>query len=340
MIANITTQIRYDAEQQHSETALELSRPMERAALNDAQQLLVRDNIGLVRVHMKHYVDRHGVPWTKREWEDLFQDGCLGLIRAAQDFNPLGKIPFAAFALPRIHSAVRRAMLKRHGNGVAGAGGDASAKRSLFGVSEKPDWSPRKPRRSTHDESPLDALGDWKGANKDTVGVRLREKYERAVHRAVACVLAQGDADDTQAEIVRALATDRHLVPDAHARRPYRQIARRTNAPYTRVIQYDRQLREAIRRGLEGDPEFSELLRMTRAEPRGVESPVDDQFEKHLARLSAAELLQRLLNTCGERREHMVGRLFELAAPSLHEAIRKELEQLPIDAREQLLSES
>jgi DNA-directed RNA polymerase specialized sigma subunit len=88
-----------------------LNRPMTRAALDDARRDLVRNNIGLVHVHMKHYVAPHHIPWTQREWEDLVQEGCLGLIRAAQDFKPESKIPFAAFALPRIHTAIRRVML-------------------------------------------------------------------------------------------------------------------------------------------------------------------------------------------------------------------------------------
>jgi hypothetical protein len=231
-------------------------------------------------------------------------------------------------------------MLQRFGTGVAFAGGDSPAKRSLFGLSEKPDWSPRKPRRSSPDDGPLDALGDWWGCNNDTVGVRLREKYERAVHRAVAQVLEQRGSNDAFGEIVRALAADRHLVPDAHARKPIRQIAIRLNAPYARVTQYDRHLSLAIRCGLEGDPEFAELQRMARAEPRGVDAPADDQLECSLAKLGAAELLQRLLHGSGEQRVKMMGKFFSLAGPSLLEAIRTELESLPPAAREDLLCHS
>jgi|CXWL01.1.fsa_nt_gi hypothetical protein len=344
MIPDATTKLKFKIPQNTShherQTHGDLNPPMDRAALDDTQRILVKDNIGLVYVHMKHYVARHRIPWTQREWEDLVQEGCLGLIRAAQDFNPLGKIPFAAFALPRIHTAVRRAMLKRFGTGVAFAGGDSPSKRSLFGMAEKPDWSPRKPRRRADDGNPLDALGDWWGCNSDTIGVRMREKYERAVHRAVAHVLEGGESDDAHGELVRALASDRHLVPDAHARKPFRQIAKRLHAHYTKVTQCDRQLSLAIRRGLEGDPEFAELQRMAREQPRGVDTPVDEPLNRSLARLGAAELLQRLLHSPGEQRGKMMGKFFCVAAPSLLQAIGSELESLPVSAREDLLCHS
>ncbi len=317
-----------------------VARRMERAALDESRQALVRNNIGLVYVHMKHYVARHRVPWTQREWEDLVQEGCLGLIRAAQDFNPQGRIPFAAFALPRIHTAIRRVMVQRFGSGTAFAGGEAAAKRSLFGVSQRPDWSPRKPRRNSGDENPLDALGDWRGSNKDTLGIRLREKYERAVRRAVACVTQRDDSKQADAELVRVLATDRHLVPDEHGRRSFRDISRRLNAPYTRVIQCDQKLRVEIRRCLENDPEFTELQRRSQIEPRGVDAPAGERLDRELARLSAAELLQRLLHSPGGQREKTMTRLFEVAGPSLFEAIHLAIESLPIEAREDLLGES
>jgi RNA polymerase sigma factor (sigma-70 family) len=330
----------YETSPLSGEPPIHLQRPMQRAALNDQQQLLVKGNIGLVYVHLKNYVTPHRIPWTRREWEDLVQEGCLGLIRAAQDFNPQGKIPFAAFALPRIHTAVHRFMTQRFGNGIAFAGGESPAKRSLFGTSHKPDWSPRKRRRNPADDDPLELLGDWWGSNEDTLGVRMREKYERAVHRAVAQILAQSESNDTHGELLRTLAADRHLVPDAHARKQYRQIASRTGAPYARVIQLDRQLRETIRVSLGRDPEFAELQRIARAEPRGVDTPVNENFEQSLARLSAAELLQRLLHSPGERREKLVKRLFDQATQSLLQAIRNELESLPVAAREDLLHDS
>src|SRR3990172_4876630 len=82
-------------------------------ALTDEQRRLVRDNVGLVAVHLRRNVANLIHPKREREWEDLFQEGCLGLIRAATAFRAERGIPFAAFALPRIHNAVSRALVTK-----------------------------------------------------------------------------------------------------------------------------------------------------------------------------------------------------------------------------------
>ena len=130
-----------DLESPHRSVRLDSARL---APLNDEQRSLVQQNTGLVYVHMKNYVNPLGIPWTRREWDDLIQEGTLGLIRAAQKFDPARNIPFAAFALPRIHTAVRRAMLKRFGSGVAFGGGPPVYKSSYFQDVRNLDWLPRK----------------------------------------------------------------------------------------------------------------------------------------------------------------------------------------------------
>jgi hypothetical protein len=201
---------------------------------------------------------------------------------------------------------------------------------------QRPGWSPRKPRRNAASQCPMERLGDWWGANEDTIGVRLREKYERAVGRAVAKVeKEQGDGAET-GELIRAVAADRHLLPDEHDRKSYREIARRTDAPYAKVIQTDRLLQMEIRRGLENDPEYVELKKLAGTEPRGVDTPAGEALDQQLARIGAAEILQRLLDTSGELRHCLVDRLLGIAPTSLLESIRRELESLPVESREQL----
>ncbi|MCC7293149.1 MAG: hypothetical protein IT449_13905 [Phycisphaerales bacterium] len=81
--------------------------------LSDAQRRLVADNCGLVAVHLRRHVFNLREPRRDREWEDLFQEGCIGLLRAAVRFDEAAGIPFAAFALPRIHQAVSLAIQER-----------------------------------------------------------------------------------------------------------------------------------------------------------------------------------------------------------------------------------
>ncbi|MCH9002296.1 MAG: hypothetical protein IIC02_06955, partial [Planctomycetes bacterium] len=81
--------------------------------LSDTQRKLVSENIGLVAVHLRRHVANLAEPRRDREWDDLFQEGCLGLAAAAERFRPERGIPFAAFALPRIHNAVSKALQRR-----------------------------------------------------------------------------------------------------------------------------------------------------------------------------------------------------------------------------------
>jgi DNA-directed RNA polymerase specialized sigma24 family protein len=299
-----------------------MQRPLERAALSPQRRELVRANIGLVHVHLRSYRTR-GSEWTRREWDDFVQEGCLGLIRAAQDFDLAGRIPFAAFALPRIHKAVHRALMERHSAeiGVRSLG--------IGGVLE-----PRGRARPGLND-PVEALRDWHGTGPDTVGDRLRGKYDRAVRRALARQMTHQTLKAHQS-VLKCLCAERLLIPDPAVRKPYRRIAAEHGVPYARVTQLDRMLRMSVARTLENDPEFAELRRIARAQSDGVDTRPDPALNAHLARVTAAELLQRTLQSPAERRSRIVERLLELAPASLPAAIRRELESLPAEAREEL----
>ena len=81
--------------------------------LTEEQRRLVRENIGLVGVHLRRHLADLAVPRRDREGDDLFQEGCLGLVQAARRFDPEGGIAFPAYALPRIHKAVSKALYRK-----------------------------------------------------------------------------------------------------------------------------------------------------------------------------------------------------------------------------------
>lgn len=84
--------------------------------LKEDQRRLVRENIGLVGIYLRKNVNNLARPRHDREREDLFQEGCLGLIRAAATFEPERGMTFAAFAWPRIHHAVSLALRTKFSN--------------------------------------------------------------------------------------------------------------------------------------------------------------------------------------------------------------------------------
>ena len=67
-----------------------------------AREKLVADNIALVKHIVKRFTGR-GV-----DYEDLFQYGCIGLVKAIDRFNPDYEVRFSTYAVPLILGEIRR----------------------------------------------------------------------------------------------------------------------------------------------------------------------------------------------------------------------------------------
>ncbi len=67
-----------------------------------AREELVRENLGLVKYIVKRFLNR-GV-----EYEDLFQYGCLGLLKAIDRFDPDYPVQFSTYAVPLVMGEIRR----------------------------------------------------------------------------------------------------------------------------------------------------------------------------------------------------------------------------------------
>lgn len=63
---------------------------------------LARENIGLVHACARHFKGR-GI-----EYDDLFQAGCLGLVKAAGNFDENRGVRFSTYAVPVILGEIRR----------------------------------------------------------------------------------------------------------------------------------------------------------------------------------------------------------------------------------------
>ena len=75
------------------------------SALSADQQALVARNLGLVGLHLRNRVPTPRQPMRQREYEDLFQEGCLALIRAA-----IGRFGEIASEPSPAHSALELAI--------------------------------------------------------------------------------------------------------------------------------------------------------------------------------------------------------------------------------------
>ncbi|KRQ87476.1 RNA polymerase sigma-F factor [Caloramator mitchellensis] len=67
-----------------------------------AQDLIVKSNLGLVSMVVKKFLNRG------YEYDDLFQIGCIGLIKAIKHFNPEFNVKFSTYAVPMILGEVKR----------------------------------------------------------------------------------------------------------------------------------------------------------------------------------------------------------------------------------------
>lgn len=67
-----------------------------------AQNYIVEENIGLVRSVVKRFVGRG------HETEDLFQIGCIGLIKAIRKFDMTFNVKFSTYAVPMIMGEIKR----------------------------------------------------------------------------------------------------------------------------------------------------------------------------------------------------------------------------------------
>lgn len=68
----------------------------------EAQDILVKSNIGLVSTIVKRFLNRG------YEYEDLFQIGCIGLIKGIKNFNPDFNVKFSTYAVPMIMGEIKR----------------------------------------------------------------------------------------------------------------------------------------------------------------------------------------------------------------------------------------
>ena len=67
-----------------------------------ARERLVQENVALVKYVVKRFLGR-GV-----EYDDLFQFGCMGLLKAIDRFDPSFQVQFSTYAVPVIMGEIRR----------------------------------------------------------------------------------------------------------------------------------------------------------------------------------------------------------------------------------------
>ena len=310
--------------------------------LTGEQRRLVGENLALVTVHLRRHLGNLPAPRRDREWEDLFQEGCLGLIRAAMAYPAKSDIPFAAFALPRIHNAVTRALECRFATVyVPRPRASASTADAAVTATKDPDVRPTVRLLSADLERCLvdRHRHDPRGVDHETVGDRIRGKYERAVHDAARAISAEASPRGDRAGLVRVLTEERLLVPPEEARLALHQIARDTSSSYARVAQCDKRLQRAIRATLEADPEIRRLRQCARSDPLGSDATIDRALERDLATECAEAFVHRFRGANALKRACMLAGLLRGSVQDIEDVLRARVLRLPPCERERLLQQ-
>ncbi len=68
----------------------------------NARDILVEKNLGLVRFIVKRFQNRG------YDMEDLFQIGCIGLVKAVDQFDTEYNVKFSTYAVPLITGEIKR----------------------------------------------------------------------------------------------------------------------------------------------------------------------------------------------------------------------------------------
>ena len=82
------------------ETAILIERSQ--AGDKEARERLIEENLGLVRHIVKRFLDRG------YDAEDLFQIGCIGLMKAIDKFDLHFDVKFSTYAVPMIQGEIKR----------------------------------------------------------------------------------------------------------------------------------------------------------------------------------------------------------------------------------------
>lgn len=207
---------------------------MTTSPLTEEQRRRVHDHLYLVTRHLHRFARRTGRPTRDRELEDLRQEGCLGLIQAARNWNPDSGIPFEAYAVKRIHhevslalkdkfSTVRLPAPRRRGKCADPSVAPMPLVQNLeVDVVDRRSHAPDAPQPASESSPAF-----W-------------ERLESAVRRAGVVSDHRGRPD--RADLLRAIIEHRLLIPDDRFKTPLRQLARQTSSSYGRVAACEKKL--------------------------------------------------------------------------------------------------
>ena len=306
--------------------------------MNSVQRERVRRYLDLVGLHLRRRVYLPSSPTRTRETEDLFQEGCLGLIRAAVSYDPDCDGEFAPYALARIRASVHKAIYEHFATVRVPIGTLHRRKHAMRSQEQASEPGRQDPyvMRCVAIQMDMDEFADRRKrasvlpdlpsteACTDSIGQHLRDKLsivlEEAIRRTSRRCRRSGALD-----ILQVLASERLAIPDEQRRTPLRAIARRFSVSLGRVVNWQRNLERVARSILCDDEEFKLLDEAWKSCHPDREQPIEPLLARELD-ASRRRSLRRAGEAGGGRGEKVLVAVLRKAGPC------------PIDLAEQLFA--
>lgn len=283
------------------------------------QQALASRHIGLVGVHLRTRVPTPDGPMRHREYDDLFQEGCVALARAAVRYDPRRDGEFAAYALPRIRGAIHTALHERFSiipvPARVTARARASGRPSPFPAQAPPDAL----SENLAIEVPIDPMPRGRG---ETIRHAVRRRFERAVRQAMAELRNRRWRRRNPCSIMACIAAERLLISQECERTPLRQIARQTGVSSSRASAYERQLTDTVSQHLARDVQVALLVQFASEDPAGYESRVDQRRRELLQQAELDTFDARFQTLERSARAELIYAMIEHSAAAVPEVAR------------------
>ncbi|MCP4251586.1 MAG: hypothetical protein GY778_31500 [bacterium] len=304
--------------------------------LTDLQKQLVADNLALVGLHLRRHPTWTNGRCSAAERDDLFQEGCIGLMHAAQTYDPKTGMAFAVYALPRIHTAVNRARR---------AGFSTIRQRLYRRRSDAGDAGPTRPRSVALDFDPGDRRSDARHHPEakpvgETIGAKITERYVQAVRQAAERLKRTRPSRPDRAGVLDRIVEHRLLVPEPEARLSFRALARATGSSYGRVAQCEKRLLELVRAKLADDAETRRLRDEARRHAGGMDAPISPDLTAELDRIRIDKLVTHLTDATPEQRDTLLQRLCAAAGTTPGQIARTLIDTIDPDRRAAFLDSS
>lgn len=312
-------------------------------SLTCAQRELVAQNLKLVRVHLRRRVVRMPQAARRGEAADLFQEGCLGLIRAAARYDPGRHGPFAPYALARIRSAIHAALCERFATIRVPVGTmdrrKAAARREgrdshACPIALRVVGLPLTASRRRELAAPPDPATTGDPDVAEAVAWHLREKLRIALATACRRVAIECRRPAIR-PVLEAVCNERVGIPSEAGQASLRDIGRRFGIASGRMVAWQRAIERHARAVLEADAEFRQLRSFHDTTGR-AESVAE--LESTLAGARALAM-QTLLD--GADQAHRAQLVFEILTRSGSDPLGMAVEgfrSLPADQQRELLA--